>query len=119
MPAAAFFFLNRPWNVYLALQHMVMLERRATTGPKLELHATLAMNRGDLAEAGRALEGALAYAPDRMSLKLALVRLLEKQERSAEAEALLEELLREDPLNPVLVGELKTFRAGDSRTPAP
>lgn len=85
----------------------------------LELRATLAMKRGDLAEASRALEGALAYAPDRMSLKLALVRLREKEGRAAEAEALLEGLLREDPLNPVLVRALKVLRAGNSGTPFP
>ena len=85
----------------------------------LELRATLAMNRGDLAEASRALEGALAYAPDRLSLNLALVRLRTKEGRGDEAETLLEGLVREDPLNPVLARQLKALRAGKSGTPPP
>ena len=58
-------------------------------------------------------------SPSAFVLVLALVRLREKEGRGDEAESLLEGLLREDPLNPVLARQLKALRAGKSGTPPP
>lgn len=77
-----------------------------------ETEAKLALARGDLAAAERALDRALARWPGRRSLRIKLARLRERQGRGTEAREILDTLSREDPFDTQVRRELDALRAG-------
>jgi tetratricopeptide (TPR) repeat protein len=81
----------------------------------LELKGIIALDRGDLDEAEEALSLALQRVPERVSVRLSLSRLREKQGRSEEALSLLGALLREDPFNPILRRRFNALRTAQSQ----
>jgi len=80
--------------------------------PSLELLGEIALERGDLSEANRALMKAIFIDPTRQSLQFAVIRLLERQGRKQQAVDLLRLMLRKDPFNETVRKELRALGSG-------
>jgi len=93
----------RPVAEWLAYNPQSVLAR--------ELEGKLAMIRGDLETAERDFSGALALAPQKRSLRVAMARLRLRQGRREEAIAIMEALVRDRPYDTDLRRMLQGLRA--------